>query len=182
MHRIQNVDLKFGWMLILLVVKIRTKLEMQTMSTLAQALLYIMLAVLSIGKVNCKQKSHYQQQRLSILQCHRLWGRQFLWQLWCGKQMRFFRCTYLSPDSSSKCKKTINRVLQWLRIQSLLLGSSTLLSNIIISESMWLLKQTLMGLFHLSIAWHMIRLQTSSLSLFWMITSSSLERVWWGGD
>jgi hypothetical protein len=72
MHWIQNVDLKFGWMLILLVVKIRIKLEMQTMSTLAQALLYIMLAVLSIGKVNCKQKLYYQLQRLSILQCHRL--------------------------------------------------------------------------------------------------------------
>jgi hypothetical protein len=56
MHRIQNVDLKFGWTQILLEVEIRRRLAMQTMSTLAQASLYIMLAVLSTGKVNCKQK------------------------------------------------------------------------------------------------------------------------------
>jgi hypothetical protein len=41
MHRIQNVDLKFGWTQILLEVGIRRKLAMQTMSTLVQASLFI---------------------------------------------------------------------------------------------------------------------------------------------
>ncbi len=59
-----DADFAGGW--------IQRKLAMQNMSTLAQALLYIMLAVLYIGKVNCKQKLHYQLQRLSIFQCHKL--------------------------------------------------------------------------------------------------------------
>jgi hypothetical protein len=66
MHWIQHVDLKFGWTQMLLEVGIQKKLEMQTMSTLIQASLFIMLAAQSTGKVNCKWKSHYQLQRLSI--------------------------------------------------------------------------------------------------------------------
>jgi hypothetical protein len=72
MHRIQNVDLKFGWMLILLEVGIQRKLVMWTMSTLVQASLFIMLAAQSTGKVNCKRKLHYQLQKLSIFQCRKL--------------------------------------------------------------------------------------------------------------
>ena len=67
-----NVDLKFGWMQILLEVGIRRKLVMQAMSTLVQASLFIMLAAQSTDKVNCKWKLHYQLQRLSILQCRKL--------------------------------------------------------------------------------------------------------------
>jgi len=81
MHRIQNVDLKFGWTQILLEVGIRRKLAMQTMYTLVQASLFIMLAAQSTSKVNCKWKLHYQLQRLCILKCRKLRGRQFLWQL-----------------------------------------------------------------------------------------------------
>ena len=47
---------KFGLTQILLEVGIRKKLTMQTMSTLAQASLSIMLAALFTGKVNCKRK------------------------------------------------------------------------------------------------------------------------------
>jgi hypothetical protein len=48
--------------------------------------------------------------------------------------------------------------------------------------SMLSLNQIPMGSYHLSIAPQMIKSQISLLSLFGMIFSSSLERVYWGGD
>jgi hypothetical protein len=46
--------------------------------------------------------------------------------------MKIFLCTYLHPNLLSKFKKTISLVLEWPRIQNLLLGQSILPSTIII--------------------------------------------------
>jgi hypothetical protein len=83
-----------------------------------------------------------------------------------------------SPKLSLRCKKSISLALLWLKIQSLLLGPSTLPLNTIIFGSILSCKQTQTGLFKLNFAPQMIKLQTSILSLFGMIFSSSLENIY----
>ncbi len=75
---IQAKELRFMLMQTLQEDEIQLKLMMLTMYIHILVLLSVMLDVLSIGRVNCRQKLLYQLQKLNILPCWRLWGRQFL--------------------------------------------------------------------------------------------------------